>query len=337
MATVITAPTPADPYAWLENVLGKRALAYVEAQNAITLKELEAEPDYAKIKAEVLAILNSHDRIPYVSKRGTWYYNFWQDAANPRGLWRRTTLDEYRKPHPAWETVIDVDALAKQEHENWVWGGVSALPPKYERALVSFSRGGGDAKVVREFNLRDKKFVPDGFHLPEAKSDAIWRDENTLYVGTDFGPGSLTDSGYPRIVKRWLRGTPLAAATTVFTGEKTDVSVGAWVDHTPGFFREGFAREVAFYNSRMFLSDGGETSSSTCRTTPSRICFASGLTVQLRTDWKVGGKTYTGGALVVTKFGRFSRREARVSMLFKPEPRVALQGVSATLHTWCSI
>ena len=244
MAT--TATPDDDPYAWLEEVTGKRALEFVEAQNAVTLKELQAEGKFHEIEANILAILNSRERIPFVRKMGPWYYNFWQDAANPRGLWRRTTLEEYRKPEPKWETVLDVDALAKSENENWVWAGSSSLPPKYERCLVSLSRGGGDARVVREFDMKSKQFVADGFNLPEAKSETTWRDENTLYVGTDFGPGSLTDSGYPRVVKRWSRGTPLAAATTVFEGEKTDVSAGAWVDHTPGFFREGFSREVAF-------------------------------------------------------------------------------------------
>ncbi len=332
MLFATSAAAEADPYSWLEEVAGKRALAFVEAQNASTVKELEAQPDFGEFKSQVLAILNSHDRIPFVHKLGDRYYNFWQDAANPRGLLRRTTLEEYRKSQPNWETVLDLDALAKQEKENWVWGGEQALPPKYERSLVFLSRGGGDAKVVREFDLKTKQFVPNGFSLPEAKSEATWRDENTLYVGTEFGPGSLTDSGYPRIVKRWKRGTPLSAAETVFEGEKTDVSVGAWVDHTKGFFREGFERGIAFYNSEMFLTIDGKNVKLDLPHDAAPHLFRQWLAVRLRSDWTVGGKTFKSGSLIVMKLDDFLKGERTFDVLFQPEPRVALQGISSTLN-----
>lgn len=327
-----SAAAEADPYSWLEEITGQRAMAFVEAQNAVTVKELETQPEFADFKAQVLAILNSHDRIPFVHKLGDRYYNFWQDAANPRGLLRRTTLEEYRKPQPAWETVLDLDALAKDEKENWVWGGEHALPPKYERSLVFLSRGGGDAKVVREFDLKTKQFVPDGFSLPEAKSEATWRDENTIYVGTEFGPGSLTDSGYPRIVKRWSRGTPLSAAETVFEGEKTDVSAGAWVDHTKGFFREGFERGIAFYNSEMFLTIDGKNVKLDLPHDAAPHLFRQWLAVRLRSDWTVGGKTFKSGSLIVMKLDDFLKGERTFNVLFQPEPRVALQGISSTLN-----
>ncbi|HEX3997458.1 MAG TPA: prolyl oligopeptidase family serine peptidase [Pirellulales bacterium] len=326
----INADTPADPYSWLEEITGARALAYVEAENAITLKRLQSESVYAEIKQQSLAILNSHERIPYVRKLGPWYYNFWQDAANPRGLLRRTTPAEYRKSNPGWETVLDLDALAKAEHENWVWGGSTSLPPDYERSLVSLSRGGSDAKVVREFDLKKKEFVAGGFSLPEAKSETTWRDKNTLYVGTDFGPGSLTDSGYPRIVKRWKRGTPLADAATVFEGQKTDVAAAAWVDHTPGFFREGFNRSIAFYNSETFLLEGGKDVKIDIPNDAESNFFRQWLTVQLRSDWHVGGRTYKAGALLATKLDAFLRGERNFEVLFEPTGRVSLQEVSET-------
>jgi prolyl oligopeptidase len=180
----------------------------------------------------VLDVLNAKDRIPYISRRGNWLYNLWQDEAHKRGLWRRTTLAEYRKAEPAWETVIDLDALGKAEGENWVWGGASCHGPDYRRCLVSLSRGGADAKVVREFDVVAKTFVKDGFVLPEAKSSVDWIDANTVYVSTDFGPGSMTDSGYPRIVKRWKRGTPLSEAVTMFEAQK-DRRVGRRVARAP--------------------------------------------------------------------------------------------------------
>ena len=169
-----------------------------------------------------------------VSKRGKYFYNFWRDDQHVRGLWRRTTLDQYRRKQPRWETVLDIDELAKQENENWVYAGTTCLRPKYERCLLSLSRGGGDAVVVREFDTRTKTFVKDGFTLPEAKSSVDWRDENTIYVGTDFGPGSLTSSGYPRIVKLWKRGTPLSEARTLFEGQASDVAVSARARLVPG-------------------------------------------------------------------------------------------------------
>jgi len=325
--------TSADPYSWLEEITGDKALAYVEAQNAVTLKELQSQPEYPAIKQEMLAILNSRERIPYVRKLGPWFYNFWQDAANPRGLWRRTTLAEYRKPEPAWETVIDLDALSKTEQENWVWAGSTALPPDYERCLVSLSRGGGDAKVVREFDLKTKQFVHDGFSLPEAKSEVTWRDKNTLYVGTDFGPGSLTDSGYPRVVKRWTRGTPLARAPTVFEGRTTDVSAGAWVDHTPGYFREGFNRSIAFYNSESFLIVGDKTVKIDVPNDAESNFFRQWLTVRLRSNWTVGGKTYKTGAMIASNLDAFLRGERKFAVLFEPSPRVSLQDVSETHST----
>ena len=165
----------------------------------------------AAMRQRLQDILDSADKIPQVSRRGDWFYNLWRDAQNPRGLWRRTTLDDYRKAQPAWETVIDLDALGKAEGENWVWSGATALGPGYRRCLVQLSRGGADATVVREFDLVDKRFVPDGFKLPEAKTDIVWIDADSVYIGSDFGPGSLTDSGYPRVIKRWRRGQPVTA------------------------------------------------------------------------------------------------------------------------------
>src|SRR6185369_11813718 len=205
-----------DPYLWLEDVSGEKALNWVRQQNAMSQKELEALPDFEATRKRILDILDSKEKIPYVSKHGAWYYNFWRDEKYVRGVWRRTSLTEFRKAQPAWETVLDLDQLAADEKENWVWKGYEVLYPKYDRCLISLSRGGSDATVVREFDLKTKTFVTNGFYLPEAKSRVSWRNRNTVYVGTDFGPGSLTSSGYPRIVKEWKRGEPLADAKKVF-------------------------------------------------------------------------------------------------------------------------
>jgi prolyl oligopeptidase len=258
-----SSPTPAasaaaeDPYLWLEDVDSARALDWVRARNAESRRVLEAVPRFAQMRDGIREVLDSKDQIPGVSRQGDWFYNFWRDQAHPRGLWRRTTLAEYRKPEPAWDTVIDLDALAAAENENWVWDGADCLGPAYERCLVSMSRGGADAHVVREFDLVKRAFVEGGFALPEAKSSVEWIDDRTVYVLTDFGPGSLTDSGYPRLVKRWQRGTPLSAAVTVYEAQKQDVSAFVSVDRTPGFERTVFGRMIDFYRSHVSLLEAG--------------------------------------------------------------------------------
>ena len=177
-----------DPYLWLEDISSERSLAWVREQNAATVRELGTSGDFETLRQRLLAIFDSKERIPGVAKRGAYYYNFWRDATHVRGVWRRTTLEEYKKADPAWETVLDLDKLAGAEDENWVWKGSDVLRPTYDRALIFLSRGGGDAVVVREFDLDTKEFVPDGFFLPEAKTGATWRNRDALYVGTDFGP-----------------------------------------------------------------------------------------------------------------------------------------------------
>jgi len=203
-----------DPYLWLEDVTGDDALDWVRAHNAPTVDEFAGD-DFEAMRTAALEVLDTDARIPYVRRRGEFLYNFWRDAANPRGLWRRTTLDSYRSGAPEWDVIIDVDELSRTDDTNWVWAGANVIEPELTRALVSLSPGGSDAAVVREFDMATREFVPpaaDGFQLPEAKSRIGWEDEDTVLVGTDFGPGSLTDSGYPRVIKRWRRGQPLTDA-----------------------------------------------------------------------------------------------------------------------------
>src|SRR5690606_19452562 len=188
--TAVAETIAADPYLWLEDVTGDKPLAWARQQNARTDAELAQGAGFDKLKSDILAILDSDEKIPDVQKIGDYYYNFWKDARHERGLWRRTTLDEYRKAEPAWETVIDLDALNKAEGENWVWHGADCLKPAYERCLVALSRGGADADVTREFDLSTKQWVEDGFYRPEAKGGLGWIDRDSVFVYTDFGDGS---------------------------------------------------------------------------------------------------------------------------------------------------
>ncbi len=319
-----------DPFLWLEEISGERALEWVQKQDAVTKKQLEAVPDFEKVRHRLLTILDSKERIPYIEKQGAFYYNFWRDEKNPRGLWRRTTMSQYKKADPEWEIVLDLDKLAASEKENWVWKGYEILYPTYDRCLLNLSRGGGDAVVVREFDLRTKEFVKDGFTLPEAKSEVSWRDRDSLYVGTDFGSNSLTKSGYPRIVKEWKRGTPLAKAQFIFEGEPGDVSVGAKVVHDHGRTYEFIQRAVTFFTSQDFVRQGDRWVRIDKPDDAQVSTFENQLLLQLRSDWVRGKKTYPAGSLVAADFAAWMKGERKLTFVFEPGPRASLAGMSAT-------
>jgi prolyl oligopeptidase len=325
------ASIPEDRFLWLEDVTGPKALDWARARNAESSKVL-ATPEEAALEKRILDILDSKERIPDVHKLGAYYYNFWRDAKNPRGIWRRTTLDEYRKPEPAWQTVIDVDALGAAEKENWVWHGLSILRPGFKRCLVQLSRGGADASVAREFDLEARAFVKDGFYLPEAKSQVGWVDENTLFVGTNFGEGSLTTSGYPRIAKLWKRGTPLAQAETVYEGKAEDVAVVGIHDPTRGYERDFVQRSPTFFTDELYLRQGGTLVKIDKPASARANVHRDLLLLELRDDWTVGGKTYPAGALVAADFEAFLKGERKLDVLFEPGERRSLQGYSPTLH-----
>jgi prolyl oligopeptidase len=321
---------PDDPYLWLEEVSGEKALNWVRQQNATSQEELEARPDFETTRKRILAILDSKEKIPYVSKHGAWYYNLWRDEKSVRGLWRRTTLAEFKKAQPAWETVLDLDQLARDEKENWVWKGYDVLYPKYERCLISLSRGGADATVTREFDLKKKTFVTNGFYLPEAKSRVSWRNKNAIYIGTDFGPGSLTSSGYPRIIKEWKRGQPLVEAEVVFEGKTNDVSVSAGVDHDHGHTYEFVSRAPTFFTDETFIRRGSEWVRIDKPDDAEASTFDDQLLLRLRSDWSVQGKTFPAGALLATELKGYLKGKRNMSVLFSPTERRSLQGLSAT-------
>jgi|LSQX01.1.fsa_nt_gb prolyl oligopeptidase len=324
-------PGAEDPYLWLEDVTGEKALAWVRARNAESEKELAGTPAFAQIERGILEILDSKERIPSISKAGPWFYNFWRDERNPRGLWRRTTLAEYRKPDPKWEVVLDLDALGKAEGRNWVWGGAQILRAGgWRRALVSLSPGGSDAVVVREFDIESRSFVKGGFELPEAKSEVSWIDRDHIYVNTDFGPGSMTTSGYPRIGKRWRRGTPLASASTVFEGKETDVSAGAFFDDTKGFERHFAYRSPGFYETEVYLLENGKARRVEVPLDSNVGFHREWLLVELRSPWTVNGKTYPAGALLASRFSDYMKGKRQLVPLFEPTDRTSLVGASWT-------
>ncbi|MCP1469938.1 prolyl oligopeptidase [Sphingobium sp. OAS761] len=254
-ALIAAAPATADdPWLWLEDIEGPRAIAQVDAWNARTERQLRAAPGFEQDRARARAILDDESQIALPDRvMGDQVTNLWRDAANPRGLWRSSDLASYLAGKPQWKTVIDVDALGKAEGKSWVWHGADCLAPDYRRCLVSLSAGGTDAEVVREFDMATGAFVADGFVVPEAKSDVAWMDRDTLLVATDYGAGTLTDSGYARQVKAWKRGTPLSAATLVMEGETGDIAMRARALQDGDTRRAFVERGLTFYSNRLSL------------------------------------------------------------------------------------
>ena len=306
-----------DPYLWLEAIDGEQAMDWVERHNEPTLSRLSGDR-FEQLRGEALDLLDADTRIPGVVRCGEYLYNFWRDANNPRGLWRRTTVEEYRKDSPDWDIIIDVDALATDEEENWVWGGAGIIEPGYTRAFVDLSRGGEDASVVREFDMTTRQFVTDGFNLPEAKTDISWEDENTVLVGTDFGEGSSTDSGYPRVIKRWRRGTRLDEAETVFCGSASDVAASTLCNLFPGFERTFIYRVVDFYNKETFELRDGELIRLDIPTDCSFGAHREWAMLALVSDWVRGGTTYRAGSVLVTDYEQLVAGTAELQVVFEP-------------------
>ena len=329
-ADAAKAPAPPDPYLWLEDVTGEKALEWARARNAESAKVLETG-DFAALEKRILDILDSDARIPYVEKLGPWYYNFWKDAKNPRGLWRRTTLEEYRKEHPAWETVLDLDALGAAEKENWVWQG-ARLPEARVQALPrpALARR-GRRHVVREFDLEAKAFVKDGFSLPEAKSGhglarrghALRRDrlrprlDDDLRLPADREGLEARDAalGRPRPSTRARPTTWWSApfATTRRASSATSSTAA-----------------ITFYTNELFLRRDGKLVKIEKPDSAEAAVHRDLLLLELRDDWTVGGKTYPAGALLAADFEDFLAGERRFDVLFEPTERKSLAGFSPT-------
>jgi prolyl oligopeptidase len=321
-----------DPYLWLEDIHGAKALEWVKAQNAKSTVVLQSDPEYQKDYDAILQVLDATDRIPYVELDHQYVFNFWQDAQHPKGIWRRTTIADYANAAPAWDVLLDLDRLAADEHENWVWKGADCTP-SLERCLLTLSRGGGDAAVVREFDLGAKSFVRDGFQLAEAKSSITWLDEDTVVFGTDFGSGSMTSSGYPRIVKVWKRGEPQGKARTVYEGRENDVASAGVVFHDPAGTIALVQRDISFFTAEYYwLAPDGTT-----RQLPlplgADLKGAQGdiLIFALREDWTPGGGTpIRKGSLVAYSMPAAGKSpaEGAIAVLYAPDARSAIDEVA---------
>jgi len=289
-----------DPYLWLENIDGARARDWVGEHNSATERRLTALPDYEALFRDALAVLDSKSRIPEVTPRGDWLYNLWRDRAHPRGLFRRATLAEFRRERPDWEPVLDIDALAKAEGKPWAFGGAVWLAPDNRRCLIRLARAGGDAAEEREFDIETRTFVKDGFRLPSAKSSVAWRDLDAVYVATDFGPGTLTQSGYPRIVKLWSRGTPLESAKTLHEAPATSVRVSARRIRTSAGNIDLVTERLTTWTARHFQLLEGHLKALDL---PASVIVVDGfrgrLVLKLRDDWTRHGVKCSAGSIVL--------------------------------------
>lgn len=327
-----------DPWQWLEDVTGEDALAWVREHSARAEAELDEDGLSATLQREILEILDAPDRIPGVVKRGDHLYNVWKDAEHERGLWRRTTLDSFRTDDPQWEILLDVDELNCAEGEDWVWHGASLLRPApgepYRRAIVELSHGGSDSDVAREFDLDAKAFIaPEdgGFLRPDAKGSTSWIDEDTLWLSTDFGEGTLTSSGYPRQVRRWRRGQSIDQAELVFEADPADMMAIGSHDSTPGWERDWIIRMRAFYDDeQMLVGEGDELVSIDVPADLEVDAHRDVAYFMPRSDWTVGEDVYPAGSLVVGDLDEYLAGQRRLTMLFEPTASTSLAGVAIT-------
>jgi len=329
-----SAGEPLDPFLWLEEVEGERALNWVEERNLATLELLQGDSRYESFYNTALEILNAEDRILYASYRGGWVYNFWKDAEHERGLWRRTSLEKYRAGDYDWETLLDVDALAEKEGENWVWSSLSRFSPEYRLYMVGLSRGGKDAVVRREFDADRGQFVEGGFSFPESKGSVAWESRDSLLIALDFGEGSLTESGYPRIVKRIARGQSLDEAEVLFEGKVSSVSAGGFMMERDG--KEpltGLYEATSFYTADYYLlhpHDGRLLKLPIPDSAVPTEEFNDQLVIRLRKDWVIGtageSETYKAGSLVSFSLDEFleSGELPGLHLVYEPRERESL-------------
>lgn len=331
-----TAIAQDDPHQWLEEVRGEKALAWAKAESEKTLKAFQSDRRYQGLYDRALEVLQAKDRIPYVQIRPDGLYNFWQDQANVRGLLRRTTLASYRTAEPAWEPVLDIDALAKADGKSWVYKGMQCFPPAMTRCLVNLSEGGGDSTVIREFDTKARRFVDGGFSLPEGKQDADWLDENNILLSRDWGPGTMTESGYAFVAKRLGRGQGLDKAVEVYRGEASDVGAGAFVLRDSAGRSHGLIgyRNIGSHETRYTLL---RPSGNVALNLPDRANLEGivdgRLLVRLSQAWQApGGPAFASDSLISYDLAQWKRdpRAAKPSLVFAPGPRQTLGGTATT-------
>ncbi|MDO5743194.1 MAG: prolyl oligopeptidase family serine peptidase [Micrococcaceae bacterium] len=324
-----------DKFLWLEQLDSGEAMNWVLEQNARTEDEL-FDDDFAATREGILTVLDAADRIPMVTKRGAYYYNFWRDSLHPKGLWRRTSWASYQQQDPAWEILLDIDALAKAEGIDWVFSGAQLLRPapgnEYSRALLKLSPDGGDQVRVREFDMSSLSFVQGGFDLPVAKTNVSWADPDTLLVATDFGEGSLTLSSYARTVRRLVRGGDLSTAEEIFAVDQAHVLAYVAHDSTPGFERDVAHDVIDFYNSKTFVRRGDDWVHLAVPTDVGVSLHRGWVLFSPQTPWTHAGVTHVPGSLVLADLEGFLAGTAALRDIFVPTDSTSLQSIGFTAN-----
>lgn len=325
-----------DPYLWLEDIEGADALKWVQSHNDQTMKSLAQTPEFKKVEEQSLQILEAKDKIPAAQFIGSQkVINFWRDDKNVRGVLRSTTYENFKKKNISWDTVLDVDQLSTQEKENWVYKGFECLAPEYVNCFVLLSRGGKDAVVLREFNLKTKQFIKTGFTLPESKMYVSWADKDHLLVGTDFGPGTLTESGYPRMIKLWKRGTQLSAAKLLFEGSMTDVWARPMTLHHGSQKLLVISRGIDFFNSEEFVVDMKTTQLKKIpKPNDAELegYFANQLIYSLKTPWNIEGQSWAAGDVIAMKESAIGQKiqSSDIVKIFSPNKQQSVLSVATT-------
>ncbi len=335
MATMIQAnfAQDNDPYLWLEEVENEKALNWVEEWNEKTLDVLTSQPGYQEMYERDLEIYNSTDRIADPAIYKNYIYNFWQDQEHERGIWRRTTMESYLGTDPNWEILLDLDDLSKKENEKWVFKGVTGLFPDYDRFLISLSKGGGDAVVIKEFDVNSKSFVENGFFVPEAKGSASWIDQNTIMVSSDFGNG-LTTSGYPKQVKIWKRGTDLKNAKLLFEGNENSVGIWGSALHDKNKTYRIVMENTTFFTSDFYMVENDKLIKLDVPNDIEMSTIFNGQVIfQLKSDWEVNNTVFKQGAVISINYDDLINNRKNFELIVQPDDRSSVTELTTTENT----
>lgn len=324
------AQSTVDPYLWLEDVEGEKQLEWVNSQNEKTLGYITTIDGYQERYDFSYKVLTSEDKLPYPDMHGDYIYNIWQDEENARGLWRRIPFKDYLERNDNWEIVIDIDELCETENTNWAYDRTYFIPGNNKHCAIQLSKGGSDAAVIREFDLEKREFVEDGFFVDEAKSSFEWIDENTVYIATNFGDGSLTNSGYPRIVKKWKRGTPITEAKTVLEVPKEDMAAGMAVLHTPDKKHELLFHSKNFYDITVFYIQEDKTIELNLPKNFNFELFKDKIIVQPLVDWQFGKNLIEKGIVIAMEIDSLLNQKNNYQVLLDNKPGISVESIHVT-------
>ncbi len=320
-----------DDYLWLEDIDGKKSMQWVKKHNQITKEKLTNNKLYSDLFKQALTVLDSKSRLPVVSQNGEWLYNFWQNKEHPRGVYRKTTLKSFNESNPQWQTVLDMDEYSKKHNQNYDFHGMSCLPPEGTDCLVSLSPGGGDAEVIREFDLENHKFIDNGFYVPVAKSQVSWINKDTIYIGTDFGPGSMTESGYPRIIKKWKRGTPLNSAEKIYEGNIKSTSATAFTLGKGNDTIEMISERTSFWSTKKYQVKDDKIMPLTLPETAIVVgLYKKKMVIELKDDWQFKGNNFIQGEILLADIELLRGEKGTIESVIKPKKKAIIENISTT-------